>query len=44
MDCIDGLKKIPNESASIIICDPPYNVNKDFGNGSDKQEFDEYLD
>jgi site-specific DNA-methyltransferase (adenine-specific) len=26
-----------------IICDPPYNIGKDFGNDSDKQKMDEYL-
>ena len=43
MDCVEGLKKIPKETASIIICDPPYNVNKDFGNNSDKQGLKQYL-
>jgi site-specific DNA-methyltransferase (adenine-specific) len=42
-DCIDGMKKIPNESIDIIICDPPYNIGKDFGNNSDKQTMDNYL-
>ena len=42
-DCIIGMKKIKNESADIIICDPPYNIGKDFGNNSDKQEMDKYL-
>jgi len=42
-DCITGMKKIKNESVDIIICDPPYNIGKDFGNDSDKQKMDEYL-
>ncbi len=42
-DCIIGMKKIPDNSADIIICDPPYNIGKDFGNNSDKQEFQNYL-
>ena len=42
-DCILGMKNIPNESVDIIICDPPYNIGKDFGNNSDKQKMDEYL-
>jgi len=42
-DCIVGLKKLPNESASIIICDPPYNIGKNFGNNSDKQRTEKYL-
>jgi site-specific DNA-methyltransferase (adenine-specific) len=42
-DCIIGMKKIKNESVDIIICDPPYNIGKDFGNDSDKQQMDTYL-
>jgi len=42
-DCIPGMKKIPSESVDVIICDPPYNIGKDFGNDSDKQEMDAYL-
>ena len=42
-DCIEGMKKIKDNSVDIIICDPPYNIGKDFGNDSDKQQMDEYL-
>jgi site-specific DNA-methyltransferase (adenine-specific) len=42
-DCIIGMKKIKDESVDIIICDPPYNIGKDFGNDSDKQKMDDYL-
>ena len=42
-DCILGMKKIKTDSVDIIICDPPYNIGKDFGNNSDKQKMDEYL-
>ena len=42
-DCIIGMEKIPDNSADIIICDPPYNIGKDFGNNSDKQDFQNYL-
>lgn len=42
-DCIEGLKNLPSNSASIIICDPPYNIGKDFGNPSDKQSLKSYL-
>jgi len=42
-DCILGMKKIKNETVDIIICDPPYNIGKDFGNDSDKQTMDAYL-
>jgi site-specific DNA-methyltransferase (adenine-specific) len=42
-DCVIGMKQIKNESVDIIICDPPYNIGKDFGNDSDKQTMDNYL-
>lgn len=42
-DCITGMKEMEDESVDIIICDPPYNIGKDFGNDSDKQEMSEYL-
>ena len=42
-DCIEMMKKLESETADIIICDPPYNIGKDFGNNSDKQKIQEYL-
>ena len=42
-DCIIGMKKLADNSTDIIICDPPYNIGKDFGNDSDKQDNDTYL-
>jgi site-specific DNA-methyltransferase (adenine-specific) len=42
-DCITGMKKMKTDSADIIICDPPYNIGKNFGNDSDKQDMDKYL-
>jgi len=43
-DCIKGMKKIPDDTIDIVICDPPYNIGKDFGNNSDKQDMDNYLE
>lgn len=43
-DCIEGMKKIESKSIDIIICDPPYNIGKDFGNDSDKQKMNTYLE
>ena len=43
-DCVIGMKKLPDNYANIIICDPPYNIGKDFGNDSDKQEINKYLE
>ena len=42
-DCISGMKRLVDDSVDMIICDPPYNIGKDFGNNSDKQTMDEYL-
>lgn len=42
-DCLDVMRTMDADSAQIVICDPPYNIGKDFGNDSDKQTLDEYL-
>lgn len=42
-DTLLVLPTLPNNSAQIIIADPPYNIGKDFGNDSDKQPMEEYL-
>ena len=42
-DCIEGMRLMEDDSVDIVICDPPYNIGKDFGNDSDKQKMDEYL-
>lgn len=42
-DCIEGMRKLQDNSVDIVICDPPYNIGKDFGNNSDKQKMDDYL-
>lgn len=42
-DTINILPTLDDNSAQIIIADPPYNIGKDFGNDSDKQPIEEYL-
>lgn len=42
-DALHILPLLPADSAQIIIADPPYNIGKDFGNDSDKQPMEEYL-
>lgn len=42
-NCIGELRSINDSSIDLIVADPPYNVGKDYGNGSDKQPFDEYI-
>ena len=44
IDVLEGLKLLENESANIIIIDPPYNIGKDFGLCKDDMEMDAYLD
>lgn len=43
-DCILGMSKIEDDSFDIVLADPPYNIGKDFGNDSDKQDFGKYLE
>lgn len=43
-DAIEELKKIPNESIDLIVTDPPYNLNKDYGTSKDNLFHDEYLE
>ncbi len=43
-DALEQLKFIPSKSVRLIVTDPPYNLNKDYGNNQDKLEFEEYLD
>ena len=43
-EAIEGLKKIENNSVNLIIADPPYNLNKNYGKTDDNLEFEEYLD
>lgn len=42
-DTLEVLPTFASESAQIIIADPPYNIGKDFGNDSDKQSMEDYL-
>ena len=43
-NAIDEMAKMPDKSVRLIVTDPPYNLNKDYGNNQDKLEFKEYLD
>lgn len=42
-DFIKMAKKLPSNSFDVIICDPPYNIGKDFGNNKTKKQLHEYL-
>ena len=43
-DVIEELKNIPDKSISLVVTDPPYNLNKDYGKSQDKLKFDEYIE
>jgi site-specific DNA-methyltransferase (adenine-specific) len=42
-DAISELQKLKSNSVDLIISDPPYNLGKDYGNGSDSKNFEEYI-
>lgn len=37
-NCLEVLKTIKDKSVNLIFADPPYNINKDFGNNKDSWE------
>jgi len=43
-DCLDGIKKIDDNSVDLILTDPPYCLGKDYGNDSDTKNPKEYLE
>ena len=43
-DAIEEMAKLPDNSTALITADPPYNLNKDYGNYRDNLNFNEYLD
>jgi len=42
-DCVAGLRALPAECANLIIADPPYNLEKDFGAWNEKKRKQEWL-
>jgi site-specific DNA-methyltransferase (adenine-specific) len=43
-DMLIGIKRIPDNSIDLVVADPPYSLGKDYGNGSDKLNTEEYLE
>lgn len=43
IDVLAGLKALADDSVDIIICDPPYNIRKDFGKNKDDLTLGEYV-
>ena len=42
-DCIDGMRALPDGCASLIIADPPYNLDKDFGPYKERDNHERWL-
>jgi len=43
-DALDLFKSIGTSTIDVIIADPPYNLNKDYGNDSDNKPFGDYIE
>ena len=42
-DAIQEMRKLPDKSVRLVVTDPPYNLNKDYGNNKDNLAFQQYL-
>ena len=42
-DCIAGMRNLPAESIQLVIADPPYNLDKDFGVWKESEHRSEWL-
>jgi len=43
-DCIEGMSNLPDGSVDLVVADPPYNLNKDFGIWKEEEMAEEWLD
>ncbi|MXX80500.1 MAG: site-specific DNA-methyltransferase [Chloroflexi bacterium] len=43
IDCLEGLRLLPDCSVELIVADPPYNLDKDFGLWKERDHRDEWL-
>lgn len=42
-DCVKHLRQLPDECASLIVADPPYNLSKDFGAWKERDRKEQWL-
>lgn len=42
-DCIEGMAELPAKCAQLIIADPPYNLDKDFGKWKESEQRERWL-
>ncbi|PJF38955.1 MAG: restriction endonuclease [Phototrophicales bacterium] len=43
-DCLEELRKIPDNSVDVCFADPPFNLDKKYGSYKDSKPFQEYLE
>jgi len=43
-DCVEHLRQLPENTADLIVADPPYNLDKDFGEWKEISRKNEWLD
>ncbi len=43
VDCLVGLRLLPDNSVDLIVADPPYNLDKDFGVWKEQERREEWL-
>ena len=43
IDCIEGMRKLPEQSVDIVVTSPPYNLGIKYRNYEDRKTRDEYL-
>ncbi len=41
-DCMEELKKLPNNSVDLVVTDPPYNIGVNYGKNKDKLNEEDY--
>ena len=42
-NCLEVMSGWPSNHADLVVADPPYNLGKEYGNGSDSLLRDDYL-
>ena len=43
-DCIEGMKKLPDNSVKLVVTDPPYNIDFKYDTYTDSKTNEEYMD
>lgn len=43
MDCVEGLKLVPDSSIDLIVTSPPYNIGIDYDTWDDNKSWEDYL-